>query len=192
MSKKSPIMTLDMNLSDNEIHVIGLIIARWGFIDAKIFEQVVLSFDDEEPFPKAMNNAQFSKVLELWIERVARKKDDIRRDVLEKQYEEIKNLSPSRQAIVHSKWEWSPGKLTAVRVHKKNIISAVFTFSDLTDIATRLGQVHYYVSYPKGIEDLSAERMEKGFGISRIGAELLSGQAYFSKDGKIVRKSEET
>lgn len=174
-------IALNTDLSEREIFLIGSIVAQWGFLEAEIFEQTLLSFENEDSDPPAsMNNAQFSAVLKLWLERVVEKHDDARRAVLKAQHEEIAYLADFRQAVVHSRWEWrpdAPGEITAIRVHKKNVKSVKFTADDLDNFSMRLGQVRYRIRYPGGHEDRAAEMSATGGYISRRGYELLFGLA---------------
>jgi hypothetical protein len=175
-----PAITLNTELTDREVFLIGSIVSQWGFLEADIFHQTFLSFEDEDsPLPVAMNNAQFTAVLELWLERVVEKRDDARKAVLKEQYQEIGKLSAYRQALVHSRWEWrpdAPDAITAIRVHKKTIKRVTLTSEDLLQLSIRLGQIRYRIRYPGGIEDRAAELAAAGGYISRRGWELLTGR----------------
>ena len=173
------IPTLNTELSEREIYLIGSVVSQWGFLEADIFEQTLLSFSDSESLPALMNNVQFNGVLQLWLARVVEKHDDIRKAVLKAQYQEIVSLSEYRQAVVHSRWEWRPDvpdEITAVRVHKKNIKRVKFTAADLDDFSVRLGRIRYLIRYPGG-NDRAAEISAAGGYISRRGWDLLSGRA---------------
>ena len=171
--------TLSTELSDRETYVIGLIVSQWGFLEADIFEQTLLSFDDEEELPASMKtNAQFGKVLKLWLKRVAGEQSEEKKAVLAAQYERIISLNELRQAVVHSRWEWkpdAPDEITAVRIHKQSVKRVKFTFDDLADFATQLGEIRYSVGYPGGLEDRAEEMAELGGNLSRQGWDLLSG-----------------
>lgn len=173
-------IVLNTELSEREIFMIGSIVSQWGFLEADIFEQTLLSFEDGDDLPAAMNNAQFSAVLKLWLERVVDKQHEARRLVLTAQYDEIIYLSEFRQAVVHSRWEWrpeAPDEITAIRVHKKSVKRVKFTTDDLAEFSTRLGQARYRIRYPGGHEDRAAEIAATGGYISRRGFELLFGRA---------------
>jgi len=90
--------TLNTELNDKEVYLIGSIVSQWGFLESDIFNQTLLSFDDSEGLPPPMNNVKFSGVLALWRERVVLRKDDARKEVLQAQYDEIVRLSDYRQA----------------------------------------------------------------------------------------------
>jgi hypothetical protein len=180
VTSKIPI-ALNTELSEREIFLIGSIVSQWGFLEADIFEQTFLSFEDGDDLPAPMNNVQFCAVLELWLERVVEKQDDARRSVLKAQYDEIIYLSVSdfRQAVVHSGWDWrpdAPDEITAVRVHKKSVKRVKFTANDLAEFSTRLGQVRYRIRYPGGHEDRATELTAAGGSISSRGFELLFGR----------------
>ena len=75
MSDENEIKHLwDLELSDSEVHHIGKIVAHWGAIEHEVFIQTLMTFDtssqEEIQLPKAMNNLNFTNVLELWKERV--------------------------------------------------------------------------------------------------------------------------
>lgn len=179
MKSEVPIV-LNTELSEREIFLIGSIVSQWGFLESDIFEQTLLSFEDDEDLPASMNNAQFSSVLKLWMERVAKKQDGARQAVLKAQYDEILYLSDFRQAVVHSRWDWrpdTPDEITAVRAHKKSVKRVKFTGDELADFSTRLGQVRYRIRYPGGLEDHATELSASGGYISRRGFELLFGRA---------------
>lgn len=184
-----PAITLNTELADREVFLIGSIVSQWGFLEADIFDQTLLSFEAEDgPLPAAMNNAQFTTVLELWLERVVEKRDNARKAVLMEQYQEIVALSAFRQAVVHSRWEWrpdAPDVITAVRVHKKTIKRVTFTSEDLLQLSIRLGQIRYRIKYPGGIEDRAPELAAAGGYISRRGWELLTGRANWDGSARV-------
>lgn len=170
---------LNTELSEREISLIGSIVSQWGFLEADIFEQTLLSFADGDELPASMNNAQFSEVLKLWLQRVVLQQDDARKEVLNAQYDAILSLSEYRQAVVHSRWEWRPDlpeEITAVRVHKKSVKRVKFTPEDLFEFSSRLGSIRYSIRYPRGTEDRAAELSQTGGYISRAGWDLLSGR----------------
>lgn len=180
------IYTLSTELSEREIYLIGSVVAQWGFLESNIFDQTLLSFADSETLPAAMNNAQFSAVLQLWLERVVAQQDDARKAVLEAQHSKIVSLSEFRQAIVHSRWEWRPdcpNEITAVRVHKKSVKRVKLTVDDLAEFSTELGQIRYWIRYPGGIEDRAAEVATTGGYISRLGWDLLAGRVTLDELG---------
>lgn len=172
--------TLSTELSERETYVIGSIVSQWGFIESDIFEQTALSFENEEDLPTSMKaNAQFSKVLKLWLERVAGAQDEAKKAVLTAQYQKIQSLNEFRQAVVHSRWEWkpdAPDEITAVRVHNQSIKRVRFTFDDLADFATTLGEIRYSIRYPGGLQDRAEEMDELGGYVSRQGWDLLFGR----------------
>lgn len=179
---------LNTELSEREIYLIGSIVSQWGFLEADIFDQTLLTFAETDCLPASMNNAQFSAVLKLWLERVVERQDTTRKSVLNAQYSEIISLNRYRQAIVHSRWEWQPDlpeEITAVRVHKNSVTHVRFTSNDLADLSVRLGQIRYWVRYPGGIEDRAAEMSAAGGYISRLGWDLLSGRT--SLDNRNLR-----
>jgi hypothetical protein len=184
-----PAITLNTQLTDREVFLIGSIVSQWGFLEADIFDQTLLSFEDEDgPLPAAMNNAQFTTVLELWLERVAEKRDDVRKAMLKEQYQEIVELSAFRQALVHSRWEWrpdAPEAITAIRVHKKTIKCVTLTSEDLLQLSIRLGQIRYRIRYPGGMEDRATELAATGGYISRRGWELLTGRANWDGSARV-------
>lgn len=178
--------TLNTELSEREIYLIGSIVSQWGFLESDIFDQTLLSFAESEALPAAMNNAQFSAVLQLWLERVVEQQDDARKGILKAQYGEIVSLSNFRQAVVHSRWEWRPGspeEITAVRVHRNSVKRVKFTADDLTDFSNRLGQVRFSIQYPGGMEDRAAEVATTGGYVSRLGWDLLAGRVSLDELG---------
>jgi hypothetical protein len=170
---------LSTELSEREIYLIGAVVSQWGFLEADIFDQALLSFADGESLPAQMNNHNFTEVLELWLERIVAKQDDATRSVLMDQYHEIRRLNDFRQAVVHSRWEWrpdAPDEITAVRVHKKSVKSVKFTAENLAEFSVRLGQVRFLIRHPGGMEDRAAEVAAGGGHISRRGWDLLAGR----------------
>lgn len=174
------IYALNTELSDRELHLIGSIVSQWGFLEDDIFHQTLWSFEEEVDVPTSMNNVQFTAVLKLWLERVVNQQDQARREVLRAQYDQIVLLHEYRKAVVHSRWEWrphTPDEIIAVRVHKKSIQRVKFTTDDLADMATRLGQVRYWITYPGGMEQHAAELSAEGGYLSRRAYDLLTGRA---------------
>jgi hypothetical protein len=173
------IPTLSTQLSEREIFLIGSFVSQWGFLEADIFDQTLASFADSEVLPASMNNAQFSGVLQMWLERVVNEQDDAISAVLRAQHKEIVSLTEYRQAVVHSRWEWSPetpDEIAAVRIHKKSIKRLTLTADNLAHLCSRLGQVRYWIRYPRGLEDRAKEMSAAGGYISRVGSDLLSGR----------------
>jgi hypothetical protein len=126
-----------------------------------------------------MNNVQFTTVLDLWFERFVRAQSDDKREVLENQYQAIKELNDFRQAIVHSRWKWRPDRpdeITAVRVHKQSVKETTFKSDDLHDFSVRLGQIRFHVKYPGGLSERADELSQTGGYISRKGWDLLTGR----------------
>lgn len=172
--------TLGTDLSERETYVIGSIVSQWGFIEFDIYEQTMSSFEDDEVIPASMKtNAQFSNVLKLWLARVVEVQGAAKKAALTAQYQKILSLSEFRQAVVHSRWEWRPSapeEITAVRVHKQSIKRVKFTFDDLFEFVTTLGEIRYSIRYPGGLQDHADEMAEIGGHISRQGWDLLSGR----------------
>ncbi len=177
-------LTLDTALSERETYLIGSIVSQWGFLESDIFDQTLLSFEGCESLPASMNkNAQFSAVLQLWLERVVELSDEATKLILKAQYDKIVSLAEFRQAVVHSRWEWRPDfpdEIIAVRIHNKCIKRVKFTSDDLADFATDLGEIRYVIRYPRGIQDRAQEMAAVGGYISRRGWNLLGG--YMPRD----------
>ncbi len=174
------IPTLSTELSDREIYLIGSIVTQWGFLEAEIFNQTLMSFEDGEPLHKSMNNSQFTNVLSLWHSRVLEQQSDDIKLVLQGQYDEIRRLNDFRQAVVHSRWEWHPDQpdvITATRVHKKSLKQVRFTAEDLFEFSTQLGRIRFLIRYPNGLEQRAEEMSQSGGYISRRGWDILSGRA---------------
>ncbi len=165
-------MHVDLELSDREIFCIGRIVALWGSLEHEIFTQTLAYFDAASvaPLPRQMNNLQPSHVLELWKTHVADKAEGRRKEVLQKQYEAICNLSKYRNAIVHGMWDWSkkePEKIFVSRVRKDALEVIQFTAKDLAYFSSELGKIRFRISYPGGIEDLARAITDAGPYMSR-------------------------
>ena len=163
------ILSLGLELSDKEIHHIGSIIAKWGALEHEIFIQTLLTFEtqagEKVDLPKEMHNLQFTKVLDLWKERVVEKAEGEKIQILTKQYNLISDIKKYRDALVHGMWEWSKDDVTrisAIRIRKKEIITVHFTASDLEHLDLALGKINFKVTYPGGPEDM-AESMSGEF-----------------------------
>ncbi|SFL93676.1 hypothetical protein SAMN03159423_4515 [Bradyrhizobium sp. NFR13] len=168
-----------VELSQRELGLIGLVVAHWGAMEYEIFHQTLARFDEDgtPELPKAMNNMQFSQVLELWEANVVETSEDERRDILRKQIAEIKRLSDYRNALVHGMLQWSTGdlnRITAVRVRKDQVLSVHFTADDLLDFQTQLASINFRIRYPLGIADRAAEMEKVGSYISRAAAAMFS------------------
>lgn len=174
-------------LTDKEIYCLGKIVAHWGAIEYEVFSQTLLSFEGENgelsELPAAMRNLRFSNVLDLWEKRVVNKQPDERKQVLEKQLEEIRKLKDMRNALVHSMLHWSPediGVITAARVRNKEYITVKFTGDDLDDFFQRLARINFNIRLPGGLEELAEQRMEQGAFISRQGLAMFTGHEVLS------------
>lgn len=174
-------MALDLQLSDQEIFMIGTIVAHWGTIEHEIFMQTLLTFYDPQAkapeLPKAMNNLQFTQILALWKERVVDKSKGKRASVLRNVYEQLQDLKEPRDALIHGMWQWSPDhldRISTVRVRKREVRTTHFDFECLQDFGLRLAKLNFSVRYPRGIVDLVASRQNTGFYISRKGLQLMA------------------
>lgn len=169
---------LNTELSERELGLIGSVVAQWGFLENDIFEQTLLTFEDEDSLPSSMiQNAQFSEILKLWLRQVVEKQSGARKAVLLAQYEKILSLNEYRQAVVHSRWEWrpqAPDEIVAVRIHKKTIKRVRFSVDDLLDFSSQLGEVRFWLRYPSGAEDQAEEMAKLGGYISRRGWEMFA------------------
>ena len=87
---------LNTELSEREIYLIGSIVSQWGFLEANIFDQTLLTFADTDCLPASMNNVQFSTVLKLWLEQVVERQNSTRKSVLNAQYAAIVSLNKYR------------------------------------------------------------------------------------------------
>ena len=185
-------------LSQREIFFIGSIIVQWGALEHEVFTQTLLTFHDPEvsappALPKAMNNLQFTEVLNLWKERVIGQAQTDRAKVLDAQFREISKLKSFRDALVHGMWSW-PGdalsEVTTIRIRKKDIITTRFTAEDLADFNHRLELINFKLRFPGGIDEYADKLGEQGSFMSRelltmmAGASLpLAGRTEVKKQG---------
>ncbi|TNY25240.1 hypothetical protein BV497_14955 [Fulvimonas soli] len=184
-------MALDLQLSDREMFLIGMIVAHWGSLEHEVFTQTLLSFDSrEEPaeaLPKAMNNIQFAQVLSLWKERVVDTSTGERLSSFRVVYDTLVNLKEPRDALIHGMWLWSPesgGRISTVRVKKREVITTHFNADYLEDFAFRLAKLNFMIRYPRGTIDLAAERQSDGFYISRKFLEMMTKPAEASTNSE--------
>ena len=159
----------DIGLVDSEIYFIGDIVAHWGAIEHEVFIQTLMTFDavsqDEIQLPRAMNNLQFSDVLDLWKERVIDTSKNEHRAVLDEQYNKINSLKNFRNALIHGMWDWDKDDsdiLITTRIRKKEIIETKFMPGSLHDFATDLAQINLLIRYPGGMAELLQEQVEQG------------------------------
>jgi hypothetical protein len=172
----------DPQLSDHEVHFIGIIFIQWASLEHEVFVQTVSTFDSENgdtpKLPKEMNNLQFTAVLELWKKRVADPAPKGRAKVLQRQYEKIVALKEARDALAHGMWHWSPenlGRISTTRVKKRQIITSHFSAKALGDMALELGEINFKIRFPGGLIDLAKARIEEGGYMSRRAAAMFSG-----------------
>ena len=174
----------DPQLSDREVHFIGMIFIHWASLEHEVFTQTLKTFVTEgkkiHQLPKEMNNIQFTGVLDLWKERVADKASSRRKKVLQRQYAEILKLKDVRDALAHGMWHWSAEdleRISTVRVRKRQVITAHFPAKALGDIGSKLGTINFKIRFPGGLIDLARERMKQGGYISRRAMGMFTGAA---------------
>ncbi|WP_337053133.1 hypothetical protein [Pseudoxanthomonas sp. USHLN014] len=183
-SDQEGILTLDLQLSEREIFLIGMIVAHWGALEHEVFIQALRSFDDPDiqatDLPKAMNNIQFTQVLALWKGRVVDKAEGERATVLQKVHDEILRMKEPRDALVHGMWQWSPESrdlISTIRVRRREILTSHFNVEYLQNFALRLSQLNFQIQCPRGTADLASSRQQVGFYISRKGLQLMASTA---------------
>ena len=166
-----------------------MISVQWASLEHLIFLQTLQTYVSEgllaHQLPKEMNNIQFTGVLELWKERVAKAADAEKAAVLLEQYDLIVKLKPARDALAHGMWSWSPedlGKITTERVKKQEVISSHFSVDALQSLALDLAELNYKLRYPRGAADRADELMRAGGFISRRAMAAFTG-APMDKDG---------
>lgn len=174
----------DHQLSDREVHFIGTIFVQWGALEHEIFIQTLMTFGPREgesevpALPKEMNNLQFSGVLSLWSERVAKTCRGRRGKALQAVYSEIVTLKDVRDALTHGMWHWTAenlGEIRTVRVKKRETITSHFSAESLGDIASRLGEINFKLRFPGGVGDLVRHRIKDGSYMSRRALAAFSG-----------------
>lgn len=176
---------INLELTDRETYLIGQIVAGWGMLEFKIFIQTLDSFGDldgeNNKLPRAMNNLRFSRVLDLWEERVVSHADEDRARFLRDQLEEIRELKPARDALVHGMWRYSKedvSKIISTRIRNRDFIEFQFSAEDLENFQNRLADINWNITYPGGIEDLAKSRAEENGGFayfSRRALAILTG-----------------
>lgn len=127
-----------------------------------------------------MNNLQFTKVLELWKERVADKASGRRARVLQRQYAEILKLKDPRDALAHGMCFWSAENLShfsTIRVKGREVIPFQFSQKDLGDIASKLGAINFKIRFPDGLIDHARALVKQGGYISRRAVAVLTRAA---------------
>lgn len=181
-------------LSEREIFSIGLISVQWASLEHLIFLQALQTYQAEgllaHQLPKEMNNIQFTGVLELWKERVAKVADDEKAAIFLEQYNRIAELKPKRDALAHGMWSWSPedlGTITTERVKKQEVITSHFSADALQNLALELAEINYKIRYPRGAEDRAEEFVRMGGFISRRAMAMFTG-ASTDKDGYPISK----
>ena len=181
----------DPQLSDHEIHFIGTIFVHWASMEHEIFIQTLLTFapeiTDPDQLPKAMNNLQFTGVLDLWNERVAKKASGRRAQVLQRQHKEILRLKDARDALTHGMWHWSATELaqiSTIRVRKREVITSHFTVEVLGRFASKIAEINFKLRFPGGIIDLARARMKEGGYISRNAMAMFTG---YTAEGRTKR-----
>ena len=172
----------DPQLSEHEIHLIGTIFVQWASMEHEIFVQTLSTFESEitnaDQLPKAMNNLQFTGVLELWHERVVKRGSGRRKQVLQRQHDEILRLKDARDALAHGMWHWSTsnlGQISTIRVRKKEVITSHFTVHALGRFASKIATINFRIRFPGGLADLARARMKEGGYISRRAMTMFTG-----------------
>ena len=170
-------------LSDTEVYFIGMIFVQWASLEHEIFMQTLKTFNTEKeeihPLPKEMNNIQFTDVLDLWKERVAEKASTRNAKVLLRQYDQIIKLKDLRNALAHGMWHWSAedlGRISTVRVKKREVITSHFSTKSLGDVAMKLGAINFKIRFPGGLTDLTRAHMEQGGYMSRRAMAMFTGR----------------
>ena len=101
-----------------------------------------------------------------------------RAKVLQRQYQKIVKLKAARDALAHGMWHWSPedlGRISTIRVKKRQIITSHFSAKSLGDMASELGEINVKVRFPGGLIDLARAHMQEGGYMSRRAVAIFSG-----------------
>lgn len=167
-----------VELSERELICVGHIFAQWGALEHEICCQTLQTFEGQsQMLPKAMNNMQFSEVLEKWKERVVDRCEGEKKRNLEEQYALIRHFLDYRNALAHGMWDWdtnSPERIMTTRIRKKEVISIHFTAANLEEFSREVAKINFNIRYPRGTEDLE-EMVNTGGYISRLAVSMLSG-----------------
>ncbi|MBP5987006.1 MAG: hypothetical protein KA538_07450 [Azonexus sp.] len=161
-----------------------MIFIHWASLEHEVFMQTLKTFvtggEEIHSLPKEMNNIQFTAVLDLWKERVADKAPKRKTKALQRQYDAILALKDARDALAHGMWHWSAedlGRISTVRVKKREVITSHFSAQALADIASQLGAINFKIRFPGGIRDLAMAYMEQGGHISRKAMAMFTAAA---------------
>jgi len=194
MAHSKPKSLWDPQLSEREVHFIGMIFVQWASMEHEVFMQTLATFDaevsDAAQLPKAMNNLQFTGVLDLWKKRVVDKAKGRRAKVLLRQHEVICKLKGYRDALTHGMWHWSTedlGRISTLRVRKREIITTHFSAEDLWDFASKIAEINFNIRFPGGLIDLARAQMQQGGFISRRAMAMLTG-APVDRDGYPIKQ----
>jgi len=173
----------DLQLSDRETFFVGRIVTLWGALEYEIFNQTLLTYDEEEgmsvdKLPKALKGQQFSDILDLWYERVVANAKPKPKRVFEDQYKAITHYQTYRNAIVHGMLDYVAtdiGRLASMRVKKKEFVTVQFTADELGEFARALQSINFKIRYPRGPNQYAMELSRDGLHVSRRAEAVLTG-----------------
>ncbi|MFM0062927.1 hypothetical protein [Paraburkholderia aspalathi] len=172
----------DLQLSDRETFFVGKIVTLWGALEYEIFNQTLLTYDEEgmsvDKLPKALKGQQFSDILDLWYERVVANAKPKPKRVLEDQYKAITHYQTYRNALVHGMLDYVAtdiGRLLSMRVKKKEFVTVQFTGDELGEFARALQSINFKIRYPRGPNQYAMKLSRDGLHVSRRAAAALTG-----------------
>lgn len=159
----------DLQLSERETFFVGKIVTLWGALEYEIFNQTLLTYDEEgmsvDKLPKALKGQQFSDILDLWYERVVANAKPKPRRVLEDQYKAITHYQTYRNALVHGMLDYVAtdlGSLVSMRVKKKELVTVQFYGGRTRRIRPRLAPHQLQDSLSARTKSVRNETQQRG------------------------------
>lgn len=162
---------LGPDLEEKELAAIGWVTAHWAILEHHLLYQSVEMAVARGAAPDGdVYSLSFSRRLKAWLSEVRQLPEGDRKTILEKLSGKIANCESRRHQTTHGLWAWEasdPDKLKTFSTRPKVEFEVSIDLDGLVQLAQQIGEVNFVLAYPKGMEDVYAEKAASAGSFSR-------------------------
>lgn len=173
---------LGTELSPKELAAIGYVTASWAQLEHLLLDTTIAVAETANvALPEAATSLSFKKRLRALRELVREVIEPEAQNRLLAVLSKVGSAERSRHRITHGLWDWlpkNPNKLRASSYRNSLEFEEPFDFGKLLKLGDTIGEINFQLRYPGGKKQAEEELANRHFAMSRIGAQLFSGQGF--------------